>query len=332
MRRGTISVALLHPVWEALPKEARRDFLGATDLDPSTLADRDARVSPAQLCVAWSELVRVTRTPAIALAIADATPVGAFGVVEYLCRSQQTLGDALRQWVRFLNLLDDAVVVGLVDEGAHASVRVLAESEAPAPASHELCFALIVTQAREISRTPFAAVSVDLIHPAPTDPAIYERWFDAPVRFGAKHTQLVLDRALLDSPLTTADPSLTPVLEGHAAARQAAFEDESNLLGELRRAMRVGLQNDDAGIDAIARRIGVTPRSLQRKLKEDGTSFSGLREEVRRELADRYLGQGLSISEVSFLLGFSEPSAFFRAFKRWTGRTPTEHRARLATT
>ena len=75
----------------------------------------------------------------------------------------------------------------------------------------------------------------------------------------------------------------------------------------------------------------MTPRSLQRRLKEENTSFNAVREQVRRELTQRYLADNLSISEISFLLGFSEPSAFFRAFKRWTGMTPIEAR-RAATT
>lgn len=75
----------------------------------------------------------------------------------------------------------------------------------------------------------------------------------------------------------------------------------------------------------------MTPRSLQRRLKDENTSFNAVREQVRRDLTQRYLADNLSISEISFLLGFSEPSAFFRAFKRWTGMTPIEAR-RAATT
>ena len=80
--------------------------------------------------------------------------------------------------------------------------------------------------------------------------------------------------------------------------------------------------------ETVAKRLGLTSRSLQRRLKDDGTSFQTLREDVRRELARRYLDDGLAIAEISFLLGFSEPSAFFRAFKRWTGETPLAHKRR----
>jgi AraC-like DNA-binding protein len=89
----------------------------------------------------------------------------------------------------------------------------------------------------------------------------------------------------------------------------------------------VGLRNDDTTIEKIAARMGVTPRTMQRRLKDDATSFNALRENVRQELVSEYLDQDLSIAEISFLLGFSQPSAFFRAFKRWTGLTPQESRA-----
>jgi AraC-like DNA-binding protein len=89
------------------------------------------------------------------------------------------------------------------------------------------------------------------------------------------------------------------------------------------------LRSADAHVDIVAARLGLTSRSLQRRLTDEGTTFATVREDVRRELARRYLTEGLPIADISFLLGFSEPSAFFRAFKRWTGETPLAARARL---
>jgi AraC-like DNA-binding protein len=330
--RPSISVVLLRPVFAALagvPGGIER-LRAATDVGPEHLADADARVTPAQFCVAWAELVRLTGDPQVALRIADATPPGAFGVVEYVCRCAPTLGDALRHWVRYLNLLDDAVVVGLVEEGAHACLRVLAESEAPAPASHELCFALVCRHARQIAGAPFRPVAVEFGHRASGDVGAYGRWFEAPVRFGAESTQLVLPRAALGTPLVTADPALLAVLTRHAEALRAEDPDGQPTTAEVRRVLRAALRGDAADVDLVAARLGLTSRSLQRRLKDEGTSFQAVRDEVRRDLATRYLEERLSVAEISFLLGFSEPSAFFRAFKRWTGRTPLEWRPRPA--
>jgi AraC-like DNA-binding protein len=325
-----ISAVLVRPLALALaPVPGALDaFFRATDLTPQMIADPEARVSPAQFCVAWGEAVRLSGDAALALRIAEATPQGAFGIVEYVCRSAPTLGDSLTQWVRYLGILDDAVEVALVDLGETSALRVIVESEAPAPASHELCFALVVKQAREVSTVRVEPIEIRFTHREPRGQrARYRAFFDADVRFDAQHTELVLPRHALDAPLRTSDPNLLALLVPTAEAKRERPSTEPPLTGQVRRALRAALSHDDAQLEAVARRLGTTGRSLQRRLADEGASFQSLRDETRRALADRYLSEGLSVAEISFLLGFSEPSAFFRAFKRWTGLTPIERRA-----
>ncbi len=327
---GTVSVLLVRPVIAAVGSAGLEAFWGATDLTPQIVADDDARISAAQFCVAWAEGMRLTGDRQLALRIATATPAGAFGIVEYVCRSAPTLGDALRQWVRYLNLLDDAVTVALVVEGDRACLRVERESEAPAPASHELCWALVAKYARELSAVPFRLLAVELAHPAPGDVAPYRAWFEAPVVFDAERTQLVLPAAALEATLVSADPALLAILSRAADELGKKTASDPLITAQVKRVLHEALRTDDAHVDLVAKRLGLTGRSLQRRLKDEGTSFQDLREDVRRELAQRYLDGGLAIAEISFLLGFSEPSAFFRAFKRWTGETPLSHRQRRA--
>jgi AraC-like DNA-binding protein len=294
--------------------------------------DDDARISAPQFCVAWAEGIRLTNDRQLALAIARVTPPGAFGIVEYVCRSAPTLGDALRQWVRYLNLLDDAVEVALDTRGDRAYLRVARESEAPAPASHELCWALVAKYARELSTVPFRLTGVELAHPAPGDIAPYRAWFDAPVAFDADETRLVMPAAALDASLVSADPKLLAILARAADELAKKAPTDPLMTAQVKRVLHDALRSDDASVEHVAKRLGVTARSLQRRLTDEGTTFAAVREDVRRELARRYLTDGLPIADISFLLGFSEPSAFFRAFKRWTGETPLAHRARLQAT
>ena len=323
---GSVSVLLVRPVVAAIGSAALDAFWGATDLTPQILADDDARLSAAQFCVAWSEGVRLTKDPQLALRIAAATPSGAFGIVEYVCRTSPTVGDALRQWVRYLNLLDDAVTVSLVVEGDRACLRVERESEAPAPASHELCWALVARQAHELSAVPFRLTTVDFTHRAPDDIAAYRAWFGSPVVFGAERTQLVMPASALTATLVSSDPKLLVILSRAADELGRRSTTDPTLTAQTKRVLREALRSDDATVERVASKLGLTGRSLQRRLKDEGTAFQTVREDVRRELAQRYLDDDLSIAEISFLLGFSEPSAFFRAFKRWTGQTPIESR------
>ena len=323
---GSVSVLLVRPIVLAIGNAHLDAFWGATDLTREIVSDDDARISAAQFCVAWAEGLRLTNDPQLALRIATAMPNGAFGIVEYVCRSSATIGQALREWVRYLNLLDDAVTVALDVEGDRARLHVARESEAPAPASHELCWALVAKQLRELSTVPFRLTGIEFTHRAAGDIAAYRAWFDAPVTFGAARTQLVLPAALLEAHLVSSDPRLLAILTRAADELGRTVTTDPTLTAQVKRVLRETLRSDDATIDHVARKLGLTGRSLQRRLKDEGTAFQTAREDVRRELAQRYLDDGLSIAEISFLLGFSEPSAFFRAFKRWTGQTPVESR------
>lgn len=317
---ASVSVMLVRPLVAAVGTAGTAALLGATDLTPQILADDDARISPAQFCVAWSEATRITQDPQLALTLASALPRGSFGLVEYVCRSAATLRIALLQWVRYLNLLDDAVTVALAIDEDHAYLRVERESEAPAPAAHELCWALVAKHARELSTLPFRITRVDFTHPG--DVAPYRAWFDAPVVFDAELTQLVMPRAALDAALVSSDPTLLAILTRAADELLAKAPTDPQMTAQVKRVLHELLRNDEGQVDVVAKRLGLTSRSLQRRLKDEGTTFNALREGVRQELARRYLDDGLAIAEISFLLGFSEPSAFFRAFKRWTGTTP----------
>jgi AraC-like DNA-binding protein len=327
---GSVSVVLVRPLVAALGTARLAPFWAATDLTPELVGDDDARITAAQFCVAWAETIRLTANPYLALDIAAATPVGAFGIVEYVCRSASTLGDALRRWVRYLNLLDDAVKVGLAVEDERAMLRVEMESEAPAPGAHELCFALVAKQARQLSAAPLRLVGVELVHRAPPDAARYRTFFDAPVTFGATTNQLVFARTALEASLVSSDPQLLAILTRAADELHARAPEEPTLTAQVTRVLREALRDDEGHVELVAKRLGLTSRSLQRRLKDEGSSFNDVREQVRKELSRRYLDQNLSNAEISFLLGFSEPSAFFRAFKRWTGQTPNEARRRPA--
>jgi AraC-like DNA-binding protein len=330
--RASISAVLVRPLAAALAADpkALEAFYASTDLTPQMLADAEARLSPAQFCVAWAETIRLSGNPLLALHLADAMPVGAFGIVEYVCRAAPTLREALRQWVRYLGILDDAVEVGLVASGPHGALRVLTESEAPAPASHELCFAVVARHAKAMLPGRFRVAEVRFSHVmSAARRAEYRAFFECDVTFGALHTEMLIDESVLDAPLPTADANLEAILVPLAAAQRGRASPHPLLTDQVRRALRAALTSDDAQLESVARRLGMTGRSLQRRLKDEGTVFQTIRDEMRRELADHYLGQEMSFAEISFLLGFSEPSAFFRAFKRWTGLTPLERRSTL---
>lgn len=151
-----------------------------------------------------------------------------------------------------------------------------------------------------------------------------------PVRFGAPETRFVLHQKLLEQPLPRADPGLFSYLERHAQAVLGRLPVDGRTAVRARRLITEALRSGEPSPAAIGKQLAVSERTLQRRLREEGTSFAELLDSTRRELSQLYLSEpGVAAYEVAFLLGYSEPSAFHRAFRRWTGSTPQEFRQKV---
>jgi AraC-like DNA-binding protein len=169
-------------------------------------------------------------------------------------------------------------------------------------------------------------------HGPPPDLAPYRDYFGAPVRFHQSEYTTVFNRWILGRPVRACDQQLLGILEEHASVILAQLPPpDDDLLGKLEQFVVGALPDDRAGIGAAARALGMSTRTLQRRLRERGIVFAGLVDEVRRRLSARYLADStLTLGEIAWLLGYSESSAFNRAYRRWTGRSPSADRRRAA--
>jgi AraC-like DNA-binding protein len=166
------------------------------------------------------------------------------------------------------------------------------------------------------------------MHRAPESTVEYERTFgSASLEFAAPFSGFELNWRCLETPLPTADSSLHDVLRKHAEAALAELPRAETLTERVRGVVASELPGGASSVVRVAKTLHMSPRTLERKLAGEGTTFSALLEELRRQLAFRYVGaDALDLSEVALLLGFSQTSAFHRAFKRWTGHTPLHYR------
>jgi AraC-like DNA-binding protein len=179
----------------------------------------------------------------------------------------------------------------------------------------EFPFASLALRARGAT-SAFEPRAVRFTHAGESAP-IYDEVFRAPVTFGADYDELELPVVQLAQPLASADPITSEVLEERIA--KLAMPPELSLVERVRRATR---ENLDASPDDVAKALGVSARTLRRQLDQANTTFRDIAEGARRQRADELLATGMAIKEVAFALGFSEPSAFSRAYKRWTGSAP----------
>lgn len=270
----------------------------------------------------WRAAAQEFGRPTIGLHVGANVLSGA--LLDYLAATSSTMREALGHVVRYFALATRHVSWALRPrdtEGLWLFEHTFNRSAGPmAPALREFSVGLANARVREWGGTPR---EIWLPH-APLGPLDeYRRVLGCPVHFERGCTGLAFDDATLDRPSRRSDAQLLRFLSSHADQVLAQLPSDTSLRGRVHRAVATRLRDGEPDIGAVARALALSERSLQRRLREEGTSFRDIVETVRRQQADVYLGdRELSVSDVAYLLGYSEPGAFIRAFKRWTGRTP----------
>lgn len=193
--------------------------------------------------------------------------------------------------------------------------------------SNEQTITAIVEISREVSQRALSPLAVHFKHPAPAETSAHEEYFECPVYFDSDRDALEVSQASLTAPNRLGDASISEFFEAHLEKELAATADHTSLAKRMRILISQALSEGVPRVSELAERMCLSPRTLQRRLSEQGLSFQALVDESRRELAVRLLGRTeYSLSEVAFLTGFSDQSAFNRAFKRWAGQTPRSYR------
>ncbi len=266
----------------------------------------------------------------LGLHLAAGFPRGAYGMLEFSCRSAPTVRAALVRIVRYIGLLNELVTVSFEEQGG---LGIVEQRIARAPLcvgrhGNEFFVATVLLGARALSGASCTPEQVWFAHPQPDDVSeLLALLGTTHVRFGAAGNGMTLSPAVLDLPLATSDPPLLSLLDRQAEQALAGSPAASGLVGLVRRRIRATLGEAPPTLEAVAEALRLSSRTLQRRLADEGTRFNALLDEVRHELAREYVGDARRpLGEIAYLLGYAELSPFLRAFKRWTGRTPGELR------
>jgi AraC-like DNA-binding protein len=332
--QSTSSVTLLRALARALDgvRPGRSaDLLAALDTAPAALDDPDRRVPYATILRAWELAAELSGDPDFGLHAGELAPLGTFDVLDYVTASCRTLGEAFEALARFQRILHDAVQITVEPAGEVTRVRhgVLGRPAGIPRHAAEGVLATWAVRARTLVGGPLRLLEVGFQHPRPERTAEHRRIFDCAVRFSAPRTEMVLLASVMDLPLRTADPALAAIMRRHASASLERLPAAAATSTAVRQVLAAGMETGDVGLPRVARSMGVSPRTLQRALAAEGTTLAGILDELRREMAASHVAAGgLSLTEIAFLLGFSEVSAFHRAYRRWTGHAPGLDRAR----
>jgi AraC-like DNA-binding protein len=250
-------------------------------------------------------------------------------VVEYAVRFLSTWSEAIDHAKRYYALLHEGLMFELQPVEDH---YLFSWSFGPAPridVALEFVMAAHLAVARRITGLPELAPSeAHFQAPRPNDTSVHERFFKCPLRFDQPRHALVLSKEQLSTPLAIADAGLAKVLDRHAAESLHRLGLSTSLPERVREIVRQDLTSGKLSADSLARRLGMSSRTLHRRLVAQNSSYRQILDDVRREIALRCLRDPqLSIREVGFLLGFTTGPAFHRAFRRWTGTTAASFRS-----
>jgi len=317
----------------------RNALLKRAELTPGEVADLDNRVPLARYVALMEAAAQLLNDPAIALHYGQAVRMQDISVVGLICEACETTIDVGVQLNRYGRLVfdtnggpGDMVRLKRRDDGlwmdaagpTFSSNRYLTECE----------FARLVWNIKAMFGTtaylaehPFPQ-EVHFSHAAPAYRAEYERVFQAPVIFDSDRNGMRFHEGFLALRQPPISRYVFGVLSERAEALLTELDASKTARGQVERLLIPLLHKGDIGIDTVAEKLGLSRPTLYRKLKAEGTTFEKLLDELRRKMALHYLdGKRVSINETAYLVGFSDPSAFSRAFRRWTGKSPKKRRA-----
>jgi AraC-like DNA-binding protein len=331
--RPTANHRLLWPLLEAL-RAVGVDvpaLLASIGLDEDAAYGGESRIELDQLFALWRSAVVQSKDPALGVRVAafidPASSVSwpmPLSLIEHLGLLSATLGEAIALQGRFLRLLRDGLRTSLEIEGERAFMRMELPEEEP-PVLVEYDFAIAINVLRRVSRLDLCPLEVWFTHEAPANTQPQGLLFRAPLRYGAPFNALVMKTTDVSTPLRRINEGFRMRIVRGAERLLAQLPSLELFEDKVCAQIEAELPRGNTNASAVAERLGVSQRTLHRKLQHEGASYQALLDRVRLRLAVRHLGAGRSISDVATLVGFAQASTFHRAFKSWTGETPAEY-------
>ena len=301
----------------------------AAGLDRAVLDAPDGLMASSAFPRLLEGAAQATGDPDFGLHYAERIDPRDVGTLAYVVLNSPTIAAAIANIERYLHIHNTAATVWFGATGPRAYLRyLLSDPAGGASRQHnEYAMTVLLSTLRIMAGTDWTPLEIQFPHESPAQTTEHGRIFGAPVAFGCAANAVVVEPAFVDRSLPAADARLYRILRDYAERMLAEVPRQDDLLVAVRSAIVARLAEGDANLSSIAARSSMSPRTLGRRLQEAGTTLKALLDDTRRRLALEYLrDRAHTLTEIAFLLGYSELSAFNRAFRRWTGSTPMQYR------
>jgi AraC-like DNA-binding protein len=304
-------------------------LLKRVGLTPEAIADPEERLSVRSQIALLDEAAIALKDDCLGFTLARDFDPREIGLLYYIMASSQSLGDALKRVARYSKITNEALVVGY-QEGNRLIVS-LSYSGVPRHSDRhqiEFCMFGVLRICRVLTGQNVIPQHFSISHHRSGDNSEMARFVGTKVEFGADTDEFALNVNARELPLIHADSHLNDLLLKYCEAALADRRgDMSQLRTRVENAISSVLPHGRVRVEDVARSLGMSKRTLARRLSDEGLNFTEILQQLRRDLAVRYLDdRRLHVSKIAWLVGFHEVSAFTHAFKRWTGKTPSEIR------
>jgi len=327
-----ISAVTFHYILKAIEQRSHvpmAELLAHGGIDPALFERENAQIDSSRLSVIFAHAVAVTGDEHLSLHIGESVPYQSLGLLGYLLVHTRSVGEMLERFHRFQKLVGRRLKFHLEaqDGGYKLAIYIKGNPLIPVPRFHaEVHLSALMNIIRQICGWQLVPERVCFAHEAPEEPQEYLRIFGPNVRFGAEENAIYLGSGALQMPIATSNPSMLRFFESQAQQILDDLED-SSWYARVKHVILRHLGEEDVTIEFVASKLGIGPRTLQSRLKEESQSYRGALNAVRRQLAEHYiLHTRMDFASIALFLGYSDPTAFFRAYRSWNGTTPSRHR------
>lgn len=295
-------------------------LLSAAKISPALFEKYNTRIPADKKRVLWEAAQRSLNDEHIGLRAAEVVPVGGYGVLDYLLFASSTLGEVLERTARFYKLINSNAELRLQRQKDFVFAELYNASITSGHRlglSAEYSFAMLLLRLKLAFGEKLKPAKVSFTHSAPADISLHHKLFRSSIKFGQALNRLVFSKDLLNAPLPQSDPELATTLEHYAQRLLNRLPAEDDIVASVREVLWSRLADGHVSLEATAKALAMSGRTLQRKLNGQATSYRKVLDGLRYERASYYLAQQVDAAEIARLVGFTETSAFYRASKRW---------------
>jgi AraC-like DNA-binding protein len=326
----TVSVAVLSQMFLYLDslKVDIDSFLHSLGADPQMVKSPDARIPIETYLLIQDEAAEYVNDPCFGLHMGEFAEAGSWSILGYMMMNCKNLGEVFEKSGRYSRIIGNLIEARAELKLNKIKVIFFTPPHAPKMSRHcfESTFSSSVRMMRSLTGVDINPLEVTFIYPEPSSKSEYERIFRCPVLFSQKDNSFTINMHVVNTPILMANPGLLEYFEKYAQDFLAEMDRNDEHTRAVTKIILSRLDDEALSINKVAKEMAVSVRTLQKRLENEGVVFSDLHKNIRQLLAQKYLCENYTVEQITYLLGFSEPSVFRKAFKKWSGVTPREYR------